>query len=254
MPHRPTSPTSPHHCVVCGRDIAYFLPKGPAQRRAKCPVCGSLERHRFLWLYLRDILSIETESRTILHIAPEPCLQVRLRGAAQHRYVSTDLLRTNVDFKSNFAALPVRSATFDLIIASHVLEHMEDDRAALLELRRVLAPEGVALLQIPYEAGLPATYEHRPDAGPEERRRLLGHWSHRRRYGRDLTTRIRQAGLAVTAYTVTGRFDDGEIIYYGLDSPLDDIDRECIWICTGDQVTGSPSSERPAIRPDPSKE
>lgn len=46
-------------------------------------------------------------------------------------------------------ALPFEDDSFDLITSLDVLEHIEDDRAALRELRRVARPGGLLLLTVP---------------------------------------------------------------------------------------------------------
>ena len=46
-------------------------------------------------------------------------------------------------------ALPFENASFDLILATDVIEHLEDDRAAMSELRRVCAPGGRMLATVP---------------------------------------------------------------------------------------------------------
>ena len=50
---------------------------------------------------------------------------------------------------ANLEQLPFRDGSFDVIYCSHVLEHVASDRAAMRELRRVLAPGGWAILQVP---------------------------------------------------------------------------------------------------------
>jgi SAM-dependent methyltransferase len=45
--------------------------------------------------------------------------------------------------------LPFADASFDLILATDVLEHLQDDRAAMIELRRVTAPAGRLLATVP---------------------------------------------------------------------------------------------------------
>jgi SAM-dependent methyltransferase len=45
--------------------------------------------------------------------------------------------------------LPFADGTFDRIIASEVLEHIPDDRAALVELTRVLRPGGTMAVTVP---------------------------------------------------------------------------------------------------------
>ena len=46
-------------------------------------------------------------------------------------------------------ALPFPDATFDRVIASEVLEHIPDDRAAMVELARVLRPGGTMAVTVP---------------------------------------------------------------------------------------------------------
>lgn len=53
--------------------------------------------------------------------------------------------------------LPFPDESFDKILCSHVLEHVLDDRAVLGEVRRLLAPDGRAILAVP----LKYTPQHR---------------------------------------------------------------------------------------------
>lgn len=46
-------------------------------------------------------------------------------------------------------ALPYEDARFDLILALDVIEHIEDDRGALRELRRVASPSGRLMITVP---------------------------------------------------------------------------------------------------------
>src|SRR5918995_286782 len=45
--------------------------------------------------------------------------------------------------------LPFRASTFDVVMASDVLEHIEDDFAAVAEVARVLRPGGSAIVSVP---------------------------------------------------------------------------------------------------------
>ena len=45
--------------------------------------------------------------------------------------------------------MPFEDATFDLVLATDVIEHLADDRAALTELRRVAAPGATLLVTVP---------------------------------------------------------------------------------------------------------
>jgi SAM-dependent methyltransferase len=51
------------------------------------------------------------------------------------------------------APLPFPGGFFDLVVCSHVLEHVPDDRFLLSEIRRVLRPGRTALLNIPVNEG-----------------------------------------------------------------------------------------------------
>jgi SAM-dependent methyltransferase len=45
--------------------------------------------------------------------------------------------------------LPFADASFDLVVASEVLEHLVDDRGAIAELTRVLRPDGRVAISVP---------------------------------------------------------------------------------------------------------
>ena len=119
------------------------------RRHAKCPSCGALERTRLLFTVLSPLVeSFSPERKRILHIAPEPQLDEWLRTRFGD-YLSGDLQRTDVNARLDLQHLPFADATFDLVLASHVLEYPEDDRKALAEIRRVLRPDGIAALPVP---------------------------------------------------------------------------------------------------------
>ncbi len=61
----------------------------------------------------------------------------------EHRLGSCDLAR------SDATCLPFASCSFDKIIASEVLEHLENDETALCELHRVLRPGGTLAVTVP---------------------------------------------------------------------------------------------------------
>lgn len=69
-------------------------------------------------------------------------------GLARRRASSADLVRGSA------YALPFADASFDAILALDVLEHLERDRDAARELRRVLAPGGAAIVTVPAFAAL----------------------------------------------------------------------------------------------------
>ena len=121
----------------------------PGRKNAKCPNCGSLERHRLIWLYFqRRTNLLEMPRKRLLHIAPEACLETLLREHPAIDYLSGDLespwhpamvIMDITDIKD------FKEGDFDVVYCSHVLEHVPEDQKAINELYRVLAPGGWAI-------------------------------------------------------------------------------------------------------------
>lgn len=183
-------------CPICGGHFRGFLPGGPDRRpNAQCPGCGSLERQRLLWLYLKQRTPLFTTAHVLFHAAPERDLARRLRALPNVRYVSGDLDSPRADARLDLEHLPFRDASFDALIVSHVLEHVTDARAALRELRRVLRPDGWAILQSPIDPGRAVTFEDPSVVSPEDRLRVFGQRDHARIFGFDYPEWIRAAGF-----------------------------------------------------------
>jgi SAM-dependent methyltransferase len=188
------------HCPLCGARAAEFLPFGLVKRaNAKCPTCGSLERHRFLWLFFQQRTDLFKDARkTMLHFAPEPTLVRRLSDVANLLYVTADLLAASAMVKVDITEMPFAKETFDVLCCSHVLEHVPDDRKAMRECLRVLKPDGWAVFLVPVTVQV--TFEDPTISDPAERERLFGQRDHVRRYGLDVITRLEQAGFEVATY------------------------------------------------------
>lgn len=184
-------------CPICNRSAARFLPFGLADRpRAQCPTCGSIERHRLVWLYLKERSDFFRRRHRILHTAPEPCFKPRFRAVHGRRYVTVDAFNPDADVQADITDLPFPDADFDVIVSSHVLEHVADDRAAMAELARVLKPTGWALILVPYDPRRPTAEDPAIDT-PAGRMAAYGHPYHHRIYGTDITERLAEAGFAV---------------------------------------------------------
>lgn len=186
------------YCPICGGRFRRFLPFGLGQRRnARCPGCGSLERHRFLWLILTDQYGVLRRRVRILHVAPEPCIRDALAANPALRYVSVDAFDPAADSIADLTALPFRSGAFDHVICNHVLEHVSDDRSAMAELHRVLAPSGRAAVMVPIDLERAETFEDPSVNSAAGRLAAFGHPYHVRVCGADYPDRLREAGFAV---------------------------------------------------------
>jgi SAM-dependent methyltransferase len=149
-----------------------------------------------------------------LHVAPEGCLQEKLREKLGSGYLAADLFDPCVDLKMDVTSIPFADNHFDAIYCSHVLEHVPDYRKAMREFFRVLKPGGWAVLLVPITAE--KTIEGPPITDPRERLRLFGQEDHVRRYGPDYTERLRSAGFSVTEFGADDLGDPNSLTKMGL--------------------------------------
>ncbi len=116
---------------------------------AVCPGCGSSERHRLQAKVLDTVFAgFETHRKSLLHFAPERFLKKRFKRDFSV-YKTADLFRADVDMKADITNLPLPDNSYDVVFASHVLEHVPDDRKAVSEIHRILRPGGIAILPVP---------------------------------------------------------------------------------------------------------
>jgi SAM-dependent methyltransferase len=213
-------------CPICGTVTKEFLAAGVKRvvPDRRCPKCTSLERHRSVWLFFQQRTNLFTEPVRMLHIAPEPATGPRVAALPNVQYLSADLDSDRAMVNFDLTDIPYPDGSFDAIFASHVLEHIPDDRRAMSEMCRVLAPGGWAVLLVPMFG--PNTREDFTIVDPTERDRLFGQHDHVRMYGHDgeYERRLEEAGFEVTAdYFVRGldpavarryRLTEDELIHY----------------------------------------
>ena len=187
-------------CNICGFS-GYFQPHWfPVRPEAKCPECSSLERHRLLKLWFDHHADLFNGAR-VLHFAAEIAMTRFIKPICQE-YVTADLQPRGVDIKLDIEALDLKDSRFEIVVCSHVLEHV-DDRRALSELYRVITPSGFALLMFPVVEGWATTYEDSSKTTVEERWQHFGQGDHVRRYGFDVRRRIVDAGFVLEEFTAT---------------------------------------------------
>ncbi|MBN2493226.1 MAG: glycosyltransferase [Deltaproteobacteria bacterium] len=185
-------------CPCCNRRFESFLPTGATVQRsnARCPNCGSLERHRLLQLFLKEETNLYRDKLKMLHVAPEPVFEKIFKRSPKIDYLSADLC-ADAMVEMDITCIQMADNTFDVIICNHVLEHIQDDARAMAELYRVLKPGGWAIILVPFRENLERTYEDPSIVSPEDRTRHFGQHDHVRWYGRDYKDRLAGAGFEV---------------------------------------------------------
>lgn len=203
-------------CPVCQRSSRSFRQFGIISRDdARCFHCGSLERHRLLWLFLSKRTNLfDGKAKKVLHVAPEPCFEERFRKHLGQGYLTADLLAPNVMVKMDITDIQYPDESFDVIYCSHVLEHVPDDRKAMREFFRVLKSGGWAILLVPIT--VQKTFEDPSITDPIRRLELFGQQDHVRRYGIDYVDRLKEAGFEVQMTRVNDLVDSDEAIRMGL--------------------------------------
>jgi SAM-dependent methyltransferase len=138
-------------CPICkyyGPFMDISRPTG-VRKHAKCPNCSAVERHRIQFLVLNKVLKDKNTSKLkMLHLAPEPFFKDYFSNLFG-QYNTGDLYMSGVDFKVDLQKLPFNDQSYDFVFASHVLEHIPDDLKAIAEIRRILKPNGIAILPVP---------------------------------------------------------------------------------------------------------
>jgi SAM-dependent methyltransferase len=173
-------------CPICGGTFARFLPYA-GREGAVCPGCGSGERHRLLWLWLREEDRLRGD---VLAFGPDDATDARLKALPGVRYVSSDIDDTQAMVAADITALPFPDDSFDVILCSHVLEHVEGEQAALAQLRRVLKPDGWAAVLVPVDRSVETTFEDANATTEQQRLERFGQIDHVRLYGRDVAQRL----------------------------------------------------------------
>ena len=188
------------NCPICGGSFRRFIRAGVARRPdAQCPRCGSLERHRAFACYLTET-DWESRTMTVLHFAPEACLEAGFRANPNWTYQTADLYAP-ADWRLDLTQLKRADASYDVLIAHHVLPEIEDDVQALQEIFRVLRPGGVCLTMNPLDPNRQETL-HAHDLAPEARIQRWGGYAHlyRHGYGLDFLALLTKIGFNVTVW------------------------------------------------------
>jgi SAM-dependent methyltransferase len=185
---------------IDGKGYRKLLPYGRVRTRqnALSPSTLSLERHRALWVYMKESTDFFSSQARMLHLAPEYCYIKKFSKLMSLEYVTGDLDSPWADHHFDVHSIPFEDSSFDILMANHLMEHVDDDRKVLKEFYRVLKPGGWGILQVPIDWNNPETEEDRSITDPLELERLYWQSDHLRLYGHeDYPRRLKEAGFEV---------------------------------------------------------
>lgn len=207
-------------CSCCGKEVMYsplpyyyfemqkqygvqmHLEETLNKEEYLCPICGSSDRDRMIISFLQKAGLREAEEHTkVLQIAPAVTIGSWIQAYCPHvDYETTDLYMGGVTFQSDITDMnTVKDEIYDLVICSHVLEHVQDDRKAMRELKRILKPRGLVVFLVPVSLDMEEIDEEW-GLSEEENWRRFGQGDHCRRYGKNgLLRRLEEEGFYVNA-------------------------------------------------------
>ena len=177
-------------CNICGWSGNAFdtlATIGYVRRGARCPNCGSMERHRAMIRTLRDDRFLKPGMRLLDVGGIKPFRKVFENWGVHYVSLSLgDPAMVCMDVQR----IGFPDECFDFILDSHVLEYVSDYRGALAELWRVLRAGGRMLLTEAYVRGQQQTVEF---GGPNPAATFMV-----RHFGEDLFDFLRDEGFNVT--------------------------------------------------------
>lgn len=185
-----------------------FFAKGTSiekRENAQCPECGSLERNRLLLFYLEKETQIFSKAIRTLHFAPEACLFGKL-SKTKGEYIDGDINPALARHTIDITDIPYPEDYFDIIICSHVLGHIPDEAKAIQELKRVLKPEGLALIMTLINPGA-RTLEDPAIVTEQERLKAYGEHDLVRLHGNDVASRLENQGFEVEVIDYRLKFE-----------------------------------------------
>jgi SAM-dependent methyltransferase len=185
-------------CPVCGFRGKFRGFGVPVRTAARCPACSSLERHRLFALAV-ERGAIVFEGKDVLNFTADAAVGRLAKNARNYRTSNWPDAR-GADFAFDIESIDLPDVSYDIVVCSHVLEHV-DDRKALRELYRILRPGGQLIFMVPLIEGWAETYENPEIRSEAERELHFGQFDHVRYYGADIRQRVADAGFSLSEFT-----------------------------------------------------
>lgn len=198
---------------------------GGVRKFAVCPLCGSLDRNRWVWYILENETEIFKKKSSILHFAPEKGIETGIRERDYLEYITADIQEGKADQVVDITNITFPDQKFDYIICNHILEHIKDESKALSELKRCIKEDGKIIFSVPI-CWEQETVEDDNITTSEQRLLEYGQSDHVRLYGNDLQKRLEKHGFKVKQMRVDEKLPKEEIERLSL------IPEDTVWLLT----------------------
>jgi SAM-dependent methyltransferase len=210
-------------CNICGKNFKHFE-KERERLNARCPECNSLESTRTLWFYLSNEVLGKKNKNKFLYFSPEPVILDKLKQ------YNIKLHECSIDYFNNlqiddFEKFP--GSRYDVIIFSHLLQHLKDEQAVFSELKRLLRPGGFVIIITLINWEMERTYENPVTEEDRDRLNRCFEPGLERVYGADFQKRLVKAGFGVEIIDYADQLGSVAREYYR----LGDGTREMIFKC-----------------------
>lgn len=198
------------HFLSYGSDMAH-------RENVLCPKDLTLERHRLMWLYLKEHSNFFTaEKLNVLHIAPEQCFHGSFKKQKNLNYLTGDLVSPIADLHFDLHDIPLEENRFEVIFCNHVLEHVDDANQCMRELYRVMKPGGWGIMQVPQDHNRELTLEDPSITSPKEREKHYWQKDHVRLFAKDYPQWLKKAGFEVMEFKMQDHYSIEQIERYRL--------------------------------------
>ncbi|HXK50747.1 MAG TPA: methyltransferase domain-containing protein [Clostridiales bacterium] len=207
------------YCPFCSGFYKADKYKLSKEMSSVCPICGSTLEERTVLLFLQakttllsgelKVLVVTEPGKTAEYFSNYPGTEVKI-------YTETgDLTIRDNTLKNKYP-----SDHFDIIVCNYILEKLPDYIPVLADLKRILKPDGIIMLQANIDAEKDKTEEF-PITSYKDRFMMYGIAGNHRRFGKDYADQIRSKGLNLTRLKFSGGFEilpglsfDKEEIFY----------------------------------------
>ena len=216
-------------CWVCDNPVDHFLSYGLPQRPGRCPHCGAKPRYRAVIWYLREVFAPMLQAGSEVLEVGASGLSIRYypkpRTLGRARYTALDTRRLQHHrllhpphryLQGDISHCELPNGCCDLVLCNNTLPYIHNDREALAEIRRLLKPTGVAMLNTHTSPGPSMRVDEYRRLHPQMTDAWFAENGDQWVYGPDLLERIESAGLTVRLERLFNDRDTGFLQFNGL--------------------------------------